>query len=208
MQDADELKRMELEAKKELYLKQKEQAEKAKQEQEAAGKAEKSRGPQIRFEVRLDAGDLWKFSMYHSMGGFKGVFNLAFTLAALYVLVVRWSVLTVPYRLLLVGCALLFTVWQPFLLYSKARKQAKLPVMQQPMILTFGEEGLRVEQNEQQVNFTWEQMGRMDRVSTMIVLYMDRVHAYLLPDSVMGEQKEAFLEMARTYLKPNQRRKI
>lgn len=210
MQEADELRRMELETKKELYLKKKEQDEKAKQEQEdqAAGKTAKPQGPQIRFEVKLGVNDLWKFSMYHSMGGFKGVFNVAFTLAALYVLVARWSVLTGPYKLLLVGCALLFTVWQPFLLYNKARKQAKLPVMQKPMILTFSKEGLKVEQNEQQATFTWEQMGRMDRVSTMVVLYMDRVHAYLLPDSVMGEQKEAFLEMARTYLKPNQRRKI
>ena len=43
MQEADELRRMELETKKELYLKKKEQEEKAKQEQEEPDEA--SRGP-------------------------------------------------------------------------------------------------------------------------------------------------------------------
>lgn len=210
MQDADELKRLELETKKELYLKKKEQDEKAKQEQEnqAAGESGEPHGPEIRFEVRLGAKDLWKFSMYHALGGMKGVFNLMFTGVALFLLAARWGELTAAYRLLLAVCALIFPVWQPILLYSKARKQAKLPAMQKPMILTFSGDGLKVEQNGQQVKFTWEQMGRMDRLSSMIVLYMDRVHAYLLPDSVMGEQKEQFCEMARTYLKPNQRRKI
>lgn len=206
MQEADELRRMELETKKELYLKKKEQEEKAKQEQEEPDEA--SSGPRYAFSVRLGAKDLWKFSMYHSMGGMKGVFNLMFTGVALFLLVARWGELSGGYRALLAVCALIFPVWQPVLLYSKARKQARLPVMQNPMTLTFSEEGLKVEQNEQQVKFQWEQIGRMDAVPSMIVIYMDRVHAYLLPDSVTGEQKEPFCEMARTYLKPSQRRKI
>lgn len=206
MQEADELKRMELEAKKELYLKKKEQSEKEKQAKESGDS--KQEKVLHRFEVNLGAKELWQFSMYHSMSGMKGVFNLLFTLAALYVLIVRFDVLTAAYKLLLVGCILIFTVWQPLLLYWKARKQAKLPAISQPMILSFGEQGFKVEQNGQQAEFTWEQIGRMDGFSSMIVIYMDRVHAYLLPNFAMNGEREAFCQTARTYLKPNQRKKI
>lgn len=162
----------------------------------------------LRFEVRLTAKELWAFSMYHANGGFRGIFNLLFSLAALFLLVFRWRTLMMPNRLLLVVCVLLFTVWQPILLYTKARRQAKAPVIRDPMSLTFDEKGLRVEQNEQTVEFAWDQMGRMDRMPSMIVLYMDRIHAYLLPRAALGEQEDALCEMARTHLPKERRRKI
>lgn len=163
---------------------------------------------QLTYHVNLTAKDLWAFSMYHANGGMLGIFNLLFTLAAVMLLVTRWGAVTTPYRLLLIVCVLLFTVWQPFLLYRKARKQAKTAVVRDPMTLVFNETGLTVEQSGQTASFTWQQMGRMDGHRTMVVLYMDRVHAYLLPKSAMGEQEQALYEMARQYLPKERRRRI
>lgn len=160
------------------------------------------------FEVKLDVKDLWQFSMYHANAGMLGIVNLLFTLAALFLIVTRWGMLTTPYRALLVVCALMFTVWQPLLLYHKARKQAKATAVKEPMILVFGEEGLKVEQNGQEALFAWDQMGRLDKMPTMVILYMDRVHAYLLPKSVMGNREEEFYEMVREYLPKERRRRI
>ncbi len=161
---------------------------------------------EMRFEVKLTAKELWQFSMYHANAGATGLFNLIFTAAALFLLVVRWGTLTAAYRLLLFGCVLIFTVLQPLLLYGKVRRQAKTPAMAEPMYLTFKEDGLKVEQHGQEAVFAWNQMGRMDKKPAMVVLYMDRVHAYLLPRKILGEQEEAFLEMVKTYL-PKERRK-
>lgn len=160
------------------------------------------------FEVKLDVKDLWQFSMYHANAGMLGIVNLLFTLAALFLIVTRWGMLTTPYRALLVVCALMFTVWQPLLLYHKARKQAKATAVKEPMMLVFGEEGLKVEQNGQEALFAWDQMGRLDKMPTMVILYMDRVHAYLLPKSVMGNREEEFYEMVREYLPKERRRRI
>ena len=118
------------------------------------------------------------------------MFNLIFSLAALYLLIFRWSTTTVSYRCLLVVCALIFTVWQPFLLWNKARKQAKRPAVKNPMRLIFDDEKLTVSQEENSADFTWEQMGRLDAKSSMYILYMDRVHAYLIPKETLGEQEE------------------
>lgn len=163
---------------------------------------------QLKFEVKLTVKDLWAFSMYHANAGFRGIFNLLFTAAALFLLVFRWGSLPVSTRLLLLLCVLLFTVWQPFLLFTKARRQAKAPVIRDAMTLTFGQEGLTVEQSGQTAAFAWDQMGRMDRMPTMIVLYMDRIHAYLLPKSVTGDREEALCELAREHLPKERRRKI
>ena len=161
---------------------------------------------EMKFEVRLTAKELWLFSMYHANSGIMGLFNLLFTLAALFLLVFRWGDLTVAYRFLMFGCALIFTVLQPLLLYGKVRRQAQNTAMQQPMYLTFHKNGLKVEQRDQEAEFTWEQMGRMDKKWSMTVLYMDRVHAYLLPKKVLGDQEEKFFAMAKEHL-PKERRK-
>ena len=163
---------------------------------------------ELRFEVKLGVKDLWQFSMYHANAGMLGIVNLLFTLAALFLIVTRWGTLTTPYRALLVVCALMFTVWQPFLLYNKARKQAKAAAVKESMILTVGAEGLKVEQSGQEAAFAWDQMGRLDKMPTMVILYMDRVHAYLLPKSVMGEREDAFYEMVRAHLPKERRRRI
>ncbi len=160
----------------------------------------------MKFEVKLTVKELWQFSMYHANGGATGLFNLIFTVAALFLLIFRWGSLTPAYRLLLFACVLIFTVLQPLLLYSKVRKQAKTPAMAEPMYLTFEEEGLKVEQNGQEAAFAWEQMGRMDKKPTLIVLYMDRIHAYLLPRKLLGDQEEDFFAMVKNHLPKEKRR--
>ena len=60
----------------------------------------------VRFRIQITAKDLWMFSMYHSNKGYLGVFNLFFTLASLWLLVTRWSDVTVAYRILLLICVL------------------------------------------------------------------------------------------------------
>ena len=163
---------------------------------------------ELRFEVKLTAKELWRFSMYHSNGGMMGIVNILFTVAALFLIITRWSVVGAGYRLLLVVCILMFTVFQPALLYSKARKQAKTPAVAQPMTLVFHDAGLRVEQNGQQVEFTWDQMGRLDKTPSLIVLYMDRVHAYLLPIMALGDQETEFYEMVKAHLPKERLRHI
>ena len=200
----------------EAYRRRKAEQEKAKGEARQngqdsdpeEGKEKPVRRPDLRFTVDLTAKDLWQFSMYHSNSGFMGIFNVLFTLGCLYLLISGWGTLSIPYRAVLAVGALMFTVWQPFLLYRKACRQAKGPAVKEPMTLGFDEEGLVVEQNGQTAEFSWEQMARMDRLPKMAVIYMDRVHAYLLPSRVMGGDGERLYELARTHLPKERRRKF
>ena len=152
------------------------------------------------FHNQLTAKDLWGFSLYHSNRGHLGVFNLLFTLAAVFLLLTKWSEFTAGYRILLVVCALLFSVWQPFQLYLKAGKQAKTKAVQEPMEMTVSKEGMIIRQLDQEITVQWEQVARIERVNEMVIIYTDRIHAYLLPGRVIGEQREALFELFREVL--------
>jgi len=162
----------------------------------------------IEIEVKLTAKDLWKFSMYHSYRGLQGLFNIIFSVAAVFLLITTWSSNSVSYRVLLIVCALLFTVWQPGILYLKALKQAKNPAIQNAMTLTFDENGIMVSQGEESLEIKWENIGKVDRMKDMMIVYMDRVHAYLLPDSVTGEKKTAIRGLIKEKLPPERRKRI
>ena len=46
-------------------------------------------GKTVDVTLTVTAKDLWAFSMYHANAGLMGIFNLLFTLAALYLLIFR-----------------------------------------------------------------------------------------------------------------------
>jgi hypothetical protein len=159
-------------------------------------------------KVELKAKNLWKFSMYHSYRGLLGAFNIIFSAAAIFLLFYKWSAYSVPYRILLIVCALMFTVWQPGILYLKACKQARTPKILTPMTLSFAEEGILVTQADDELELYWDNINRVERVWDMLIVYMDRVHAYLLPDSIMGERKDALISLIKEEMPPERRKRI
>lgn len=159
-------------------------------------------------EIKLTAKDLWKFSMYHAYRGMQGIFNVIFSAAAVFLLLTTWGSNPVSYRVLLIICALMFTVWQPAILYLKSVKQAKNPMIQNAMILSFGQDDIVIKQGNESLSLTWENIGRVDRFRDMMIVYMDRVHAYLLPDSVLGEKKAALTALIREKMPPERRKRI
>ncbi|WP_124065234.1 YcxB family protein [Clostridium sp. E02] len=162
----------------------------------------------IVIEVKLKAKDLWKFSMYHSYRGMQGIFSLIFSAAALYALVSTWGTTTNLYRGLLFVCVLLFTVWQPALLFLKAAKQAAKPMFRNGMTLSFLAEGINVTQGDENLFIEWGNLERVLRVRDMLILYMDRVHAYLLPDSISGDHLPALTALIKENLPPERRKRI
>lgn len=160
----------------------------------------------FQFHIQVEAGDLWKFSMYHANKGYLGVFNLLFTLASLYLLLTRWSDAQAFQRVLLVVCVMMFTVWQPGILFMKAMRQVRNDRLKEPMTMTFGRDGFSVSQGEQSMEVTWDETGRIVGIPGEYILYMGRLRAYLLPDRVMGEKKEPFAGFLREVL-PKERLK-
>lgn len=158
------------------------------------------------FQVQMTAKNLWHFSLYHANKGYLGIFNVLFTVASAYLLVTTWNQNTVPYRVMLVFCVMIFTVLQPGQLYLKAKKQASLAVMKEPVTFWFTREDIRIQQAGQQQELKWEQIGKVEAARGMLVVYMDRIRAYLITDEAMGDQKDRFRAMLREVL-PKERRK-
>lgn len=160
----------------------------------------------FRFHIQMQAKDLWKFSMYHANKGYLLVFNVLFTLASLYLLVTKWGETGAAYRLLLLVCVMMFTVWQPGILFLKALKQAGNDRLKTAMDVVFDKKGFTVSQGEQSMEVAWDEVTKVVRIPGIYILYMSSIRAYLISDQVLGGEKEAFTGFLRDVL-PKERLK-
>ena len=163
-------------------------------------------GKRLKFTTKPTAKELWKFSMIYANKGLRGGVNLILVGGAAFLLLTRWGLLDVAQRLLLFAVIFLFVVWQPAILYPKALRQARELEKQPPLVLEFAEDGVTVDQGGQGGQILWEEIGKIEIVGGMVIVYGDRTHASLIPRAVMGEDEEAFRQLVREKL-PKARRK-
>lgn len=154
----------------------------------------------LTFTTRPTAKELWKFSMVYANKGLRGGVNLILVGGSVFLLLTRWDILEVPQRLLLFAVIFLFVIWQPAILYPKALRQAKELEKQPPLTLVFAEDGVTVDQGGEGGHIQWEDIGRIEIVGGMAIIYGDRTHASLIPRAVMGSDEEAFRKLVREKL--------
>lgn len=145
----------------------------------------------IKFDIQLNAKDIWLFSMYHSNRGFLLVFNLLFTVVMYGYIISSWSVLSIARRVLLLILANMFLIIQPAMLYLKSLNQAKSKAIKNGLSLELNNKGIVISSNGESIDFAWESGFRSRILPGLIVIYADAIRGYLLPDRyTKGLKKE------------------
>ncbi len=147
----------------------------------------------MKIVVKMTARDLFDFSMYNSYSGFTGLFNIVFTAGAVAILAVTWNwpTVSVYQRILLVLCALMFTVVQPVLLMQKSKKQAASTGFSLPITLTLSDEKFAVEQGGVTGDMEWGQIWKVICIKSLYIIKVGPVRAYLIPKRcVEGREKK------------------
>ena len=151
---------------------------------------------EITFEVELTAKDLYWFSMRHSYHSFSGIFGLVLSLFCLGYLAVQYQMLSSMGRGVLLVLGLLFTVVQPFLLWSKAKAQVRQNKnINSCLHYTLSQTGIAVSQGEQNVVIPWSEVRKKVVWKNNIYVYLSPVRAFIFPADQCKEQSEEILRM-------------
>ena len=136
--------------------------------------------------------ELWQLSMYYIYGSLIGVCNLIFTGAMFALVYSKWSVSDTFFRILMiVGCCL-FTVFQPVSAYRKAAKQAAS--IKEDTDIGFDDTGMYLKVGEKSSRIRWNQIKRISKKPTMVVIFSDTAHGYVLTDRILGADKASFYD--------------
>lgn len=151
----------------------------------------------IKIDMQLNAKDIWLFSMYHSNRGFLLIFNVLFTVVMYYYMITSWNKIDTPRKIMFVLLANMFLIIQPAMLYLKSAKQARGEAIRAGLSLEMNDEGIVVSSKGESIDFKWESGFRSRIVPGIIIIYVDAVRGYLLPDRYTKEKKEKIVAVLK-----------
>jgi len=128
-----------------------------------------------------------------------GVCNVVFTVALLLLTAKFLPTVNVSIAgLMLLGCVW-FPVIHPGLIYMQAKKQAA--ALKEDMTLSFDDSGICAKTSEEVSHVSWKQVRNILKRPYIIIICSGSRHGFLLPDRMLGDQKEDFLEYINKMVK-------
>lgn len=142
----------------------------------------------IEFDIKMRTKDMYKFLLCHTYTSFSGWFGVILSLVAFALLVTDFNGHDDTEKLVLIMIALAFTVFNPLMLLSTAKRQVvSNAVYKEPLHYAFTDEGIVVSQKDQEETMPWDKIRKVKQFSGVYIVYTSKVHAFIFPLDQLGE---------------------
>lgn len=137
--------------------------------------------------------------MYGIYRSTVGLVNVIFTVAMIVLAVRYFQDANWIYRILMILGLSLFTVIQPIVIYSRAKKQ--LSGMSRDMEIGFDDYGVHVRSDKEKSSIKWKNIKGIAKQPTLVIVYSSATHGFILTNKVLGKEREAFYRYVISKLK-------
>lgn len=150
---------------------------------------------EFRFRYKVKPVDLWQFYMYYAYSSYTCIINIICIISSVALLIKLWATSPGWFRALLLLFFSLFTIIQPISIYLRSKKQAEQ--YQDELELVANDQGVSVTQNGKSESKKWNQILQVNIKPTLVVLYTDQEHGYILTGRILGKDKRAFKDFVK-----------
>jgi len=156
----------------------------------------------VSFDIKLDAKDLYKFNIAQAYKGMQGFLSILLPVLVFAYAVTSYGSVSLGSTLVYVGLGIMFLVYVPISLWLRVKKLVNDPnnALSKSIHYDFEEEVIRVSVEEENVEFMWENIFQMKETSNLVLVYTNRINAYILPKEQLGEQYNGLSELAHKKL--------
>lgn len=155
----------------------------------------------VEFDTTITEKDMYQFNLYHAYHGFQGI---AAPLVGVWVLVmaaVTFGKVEIMYTLLYLVFGVVFLVYVPVSLNLRSKQQIRSSeILKQALHYKIDDTGVHVSQGEETADLEWKQIYKMAATKNSLLIYSNRVNAYVIPRKAMGEQYEKVVGLAVNHL--------
>lgn len=148
------------------------------------------------YKYKVMPSDLWQFHMYYAYSSYLCIINIICIISSITLIFALWENSPGWFRGVLIFFLSLFTVIQPSSIYLRAKKQADM--YKDELELSFDDDGIIVKQNGNTEEKRWNQVLRIIVKPTMVVIYTDVEHGYILTSRVLKETKKDFVKLVKS----------
>ncbi len=159
----------------------------------------------LEFDVKVTAKDLYRYNMRNAYTSMQGVLSIICSALVVFVFIWKFEKLSVPYMILFIVLALAFLLYIPVSLWFRSNQIVKeSAVFKSALTFTFTDEFIKVTSpaaEEEQVELPYSDIFKVAKTGKYILIYTNRVSAYILPKSQVDAEKltDLFKEKVEDY---------
>ncbi|MDD3238670.1 MAG: YcxB family protein [Lachnospira sp.] len=143
------------------------------------------------FSYKTEASDLWQMAMYYTYSNWTGFINVLFTAVMIALTIGTWKDTATILHVILILASCWFVVFQPLIMWKNANKRAKLITFTTK--LAFSEQGMHIQVEDQTQDLSWDKIQKFAKLPTMVIIYSDAVHGYVLNNHTLGGKRAEFI---------------
>ena len=153
-------------------------------------------------DIKLDAKDLFKFNIMQAYRGMQGALSILLPILVFAYAVTSYGEVSIGSTLVYIGLGIVFLVYVPISLWLRVNKTIKDEnnALSKTLHYEFEEEMIRVSVGEESVEFKWENIFQMKTSGDLLLVYTNRINAYILPLSQVGEKYDELSKLAHDKL--------
>lgn len=161
----------------------------------------------MEFDIKITSRDMYRFHMYHVYTGFHGIVSIVVAIMAFVVAIATWGDVELTYSVLYIIFGVVFLCYLPLTLKGRAKRQIAISeTLQQTLHYSFDEAGVHVAVGDENATLPWQQVYKMVSTKHNVLIYSNRINAYIIPRALLGDRYEALCDLAGKYLKNYQNR--
>ena len=148
------------------------------------------------------AKDLFRFNMMQAYRGMQGFLSILLPILVFAYAVTSYGEVSIGSTLVYVGMGILFLVYVPISLWLRVNKivNDENNALSKNLHYEFEEEVIRVSVGEESVEFKWENIFQMKTCGDLLLVYTNRINAYIFPLAQVGDQYESLSKLAHSKL--------
>ena len=149
------------------------------------------------FDVKLSAEDLYGFNMYQTYTSIHGFISILMTAVFWITAGFSFQQGNIGYGFLYIAAGILFLVYMPLTLWFRSKKTIETnSILSGVLHYEVSEDAIKVTQGEEMGELPWNLVYKVVVNSKRILIYSNRINAYVIPRTQIGAQYDAFVEVA------------
>ena len=156
----------------------------------------------VTLDIKVDAKDLFKFNMMQAYRGMQGALSIILPILIFSYAATSYGDVSLGSTLVYIGLGIMFLVYVPSSLWLRVNKIVKDEnnALSKSLHYEFKEDAIEVSVGEERVEFKWENVFQMKTSGGLLLVYTNRINAYILPLSQVGNKYDELSKLAHKKL--------
>lgn len=156
----------------------------------------------VEIDVKLTAKDLFMFNIKQVYSGLQGILSIILPVFMFVYAAMTWGEVGIASTLLYIGLGIVFLVYVPVSLWMRVNKVIKDAdnALSKTLRYTFTEEKILVEVENESAEFQWQNIYQMKTWGKLVLIYTNRINAYILPMEQVGKNYDSLSKLAHQQL--------